>query len=97
MYKPASEHAEQDEIESLRADNVKLYEKMRYLQSYSQVRRGESKDVETGADGACEMKYKKIYEDNMNPFVLFNRKVANLPLLLDDPQPYQSHSPKGKT
>eukprot|EP01087_Luapelamoeba_hula_P011731 TRINITY_DN3228_c0_g1_i1.p1 TRINITY_DN3228_c0_g1~~TRINITY_DN3228_c0_g1_i1.p1 ORF type:complete len:654 (+),score=154.40 TRINITY_DN3228_c0_g1_i1:86-2047(+) len=63
----------QSDTANLRADNVKLYEKMRYLQSYNNFRR-ESKDVERGLDSEIENRYKGMYEESVNPFVLFNRK-----------------------
>ena len=68
------------EIKNLQADNLKLYEKVRYLESYSagsgtgapsSLRSlvGTSKrDEELG-------KYRSLYEDSMNPFEAFKSRV----------------------
>ena len=67
-----------NEIKTLQADNLKLYEKVRYLESYSSnvgsssggpssLRRvvgNNRRDEELG-------KYKSLYEDHMNPFEIF--------------------------
>ncbi|PKA52364.1 Protein CASP [Apostasia shenzhenica] len=69
-----------DELEKTKADNVKLYGKIRYIQDYSQeklVSRGPRKyaeDVESGFSSDVESKYKKIYEDDINPFAAFSKK-----------------------
>eukprot|EP00850_Spirogloea_muscicola_P007234 SM000036S13278 [mRNA] locus=s36:367483:372899:+ [translate_table: standard] len=61
-------------------DNVKLYEKMRYVQEYSKdgpQPRGARKrgdDLETGSISDVEMKYKKLYEEDINPFAAFSRR-----------------------
>ncbi|CAM6089630.1 unnamed protein product [Calypogeia fissa] len=68
------------DLERSKADNVKLYEKIRYVQDYTQDRplsRGPKKrveDVEAGVSGDFESKYKKIYEDDINPFTQFSKK-----------------------
>ncbi|KAL6063317.1 hypothetical protein QOT17_011633 [Balamuthia mandrillaris] len=68
----------QDQLSSLHNDNVKLYEKIRYLQSYNHLRRDRVRqaDVESGSNSEdpFESKYKKAYEENIDPFVLFNKK-----------------------
>lgn len=69
-----------NEIKTLQADNLKLYEKVRYLESYnSNISAGPSslrslvgnnkRDEELG-------KYKSLYEDHMNPFEVFKGKVC---------------------
>ncbi|XP_075246212.1 protein CASP-like [Convolutriloba macropyga] len=64
------------ECDKLRTDNVKLYEKIKYLQSYNQTLRSESKnDVEN--------RYSAEYENKLDPFTTFSqrerqRKYANL-------------------
>ncbi|CAN1241748.1 Protein CASP [Linum perenne] len=69
-----------EELEKSKADNVKLYGKMRYVQDYNLekvVSRGSKKhaeDVESGFSSDVESKYKKIYEDDMNPFAAFSKK-----------------------
>lgn len=103
------------ELEKTKADNVKLYGKIRYVQDYNLekvVSRGSKKvlkfvsffkiehhshlpiifylfasfnninyllqhaeDLESGSMSDVESKYKKIYEDDINPFAAFSRKV----------------------
>ncbi|XP_010265204.1 PREDICTED: protein CASP [Nelumbo nucifera] len=68
------------ELEKTKADNVKLYGKIRYVQDYNHeklVSRGSKKhleDVESGFTSDVESKYKKIYEDDINPFAAFSKK-----------------------
>eukprot|EP01125_Pyxidicula_operculata_P010839 TRINITY_DN3565_c0_g1_i2.p1 TRINITY_DN3565_c0_g1~~TRINITY_DN3565_c0_g1_i2.p1 ORF type:complete len:170 (+),score=44.58 TRINITY_DN3565_c0_g1_i2:219-728(+) len=75
---------------SLKNDNVKLYEKIKYLQSYgaaggggagSSQKSGQRSDsinneenYKTSTTTDVESKYKAIYEDNVNPFAAFNKK-----------------------
>lgn len=100
------------ELEKTKADNVKLYGKIRYVQDYNSekvVSRGSKKvpsfrchiiflnqfihiliqlcpyfqyaeDLESGFSSDVESKYKKIYEDDINPFAAFSKKV-NLPFI----------------
>lgn len=68
------------ELEKCKADNVKLYEKIRYVQDYTQDRpfsRGPKKrpeDLEAGFSSDLETKYRKIYEEDINPFTAFSKK-----------------------
>ncbi|XP_021292314.1 protein CASP [Herrania umbratica] len=68
------------ELEKTNADNVKLYGKIRYVQDYNQekvISRGSKKyaeDLESGFTSDVESKYKKIYEDDINPFAAFSKK-----------------------
>ncbi|XP_058107939.1 protein CASP isoform X2 [Magnolia sinica] len=68
------------ELEKTKADNVMLYGKIRYVQDYNNERlvsRGSKKhleDVESGFSSDVESKYKKIYEDDINPFAAFSKK-----------------------
>ncbi|KAJ0047729.1 hypothetical protein Pint_16434 [Pistacia integerrima] len=68
------------ELEKTKADNVKLYGKIRYVQDYNLekvVSRGSKKpveDLESGFTSDVESKYKKIYEDDINPFAAFSKK-----------------------
>ncbi|CAJ1951861.1 unnamed protein product [Sphenostylis stenocarpa] len=68
------------ELEKSKADNVKLYGKIRYVQDYNiekVVSRGSKKyaeDLESGFTSDVESKYKKIYEDDINPFAAFSKK-----------------------
>lgn len=102
------------ELEKTKADNVKLYGKIRYVQDYNLekvVSRGSKKvqypqlihlyvvsyhacsmfflaqnslflqhseDLESGFSSDVESKYKKIYEDDINPFAAFSKKVCDL-------------------
>eukprot|EP01090_Pellita_catalonica_P020016 TRINITY_DN6971_c0_g3_i1.p1 TRINITY_DN6971_c0_g3~~TRINITY_DN6971_c0_g3_i1.p1 ORF type:complete len:323 (-),score=70.04 TRINITY_DN6971_c0_g3_i1:156-1028(-) len=61
-----------EEIQKLKSDNVELYAKIQYLQSYKQYNKG---DVENRNSNAHELKYKKLYENSVNPFNDFNKKV----------------------
>lgn len=109
------------DLEKTKADNVKLYGKIRYVQDYNLekvVSRGSKKvlifvslfkiehhsspiifyffasfnnfnyllqhaeDLESGSMSDVESKYKKIYEDDINPFAAFSRKVFCSSLLL---------------
>ncbi|KAL8141852.1 hypothetical protein V2J09_014884 [Rumex salicifolius] len=69
-----------EELEKMKADNVKLYGKMRYVQDYNLekvVSRGSKKqaeDLESGFSSDVESKYKKMYEDDINPFAAFSKK-----------------------
>mmetsp|Transcript_14221 Transcript_14221/g.19818 ORF Transcript_14221/g.19818 Transcript_14221/m.19818 type:complete len:656 (-) Transcript_14221:1343-3310(-) len=61
------------QIDTLRHDNIKLYEKTRYLQSYGSL--SNKHDIEANrTDTDLENKYSQLYEDTVNPFVIFNRK-----------------------
>ncbi|CAN6479979.1 unnamed protein product [Victoria cruziana] len=68
------------ELEKTKSDNVKLYGKIRYVQDYTQekpVSRGSKKrgeDIESGFSSDVELKYKKMYEEDINPFVAFSKK-----------------------
>ncbi|XP_055513443.1 cut-like homeobox 1b isoform X10 [Leucoraja erinacea] len=58
-------HALQSELDNLRADNIKLYEKIKFLQSYP-GRGGSSDDT--------ELRYSSQYEERLDPFASFGRK-----------------------
>ncbi|NXM64207.1 CASP protein, partial [Illadopsis cleaveri] len=58
-------HALQSELDNLRADNIKLYEKIKFLQSYPG--RGSSRDD-------TEQRYSSQYEERLDPFSSFSRK-----------------------
>ncbi|XP_031105828.1 protein CASP-like [Ipomoea triloba] len=68
------------ELEKSKADNVKLYGKIRFIQDYNSERvisRGSKKyaeDLESGFSSEVESKYKKLYEDDINPFAAFSKK-----------------------
>ncbi|XP_063305976.1 protein CASP isoform X1 [Pelobates fuscus] len=55
----------QSELDNLRADNIKLYEKIKFLQSYP-GRGGKSDDT--------ELRYSSQYEERLDPFASFSRK-----------------------
>uniref|UniRef100_A0A803MIA4 Protein CASP n=1 Tax=Chenopodium quinoa TaxID=63459 RepID=A0A803MIA4_CHEQI len=69
-----------EELEKTKADNVKLYGKIRYVQDYNHekvISRGSKKgsdDLESGMSSDVESKYKKIYEEDINPFAAFSKK-----------------------
>ncbi|KAM4820609.1 protein CASP isoform 12-T12 [Thomomys bottae] len=58
-------HALQSELDSLRADNVKLFEKIKFLQSYPG--RG------AGSDDT-ELRYSSQYEERLDPFSSFSKR-----------------------
>ncbi|XP_061072243.1 cut-like homeobox 1b [Conger conger] len=55
----------QTELDSLRADNIKLYEKIKFLQSYA-GRAGGSDDT--------VMRYSSQYEERLDPFASFSKR-----------------------
>ncbi|XP_067220996.1 cut-like homeobox 1b isoform X1 [Chanodichthys erythropterus] len=55
----------QSELDSLRADNIKLYEKIKFLQSYP-TKAGDSDDT--------VMRYSSQYEERLDPFASFSKK-----------------------
>ena len=79
------------EIKSLQADNLKLYEKVRYMQSYrtdasSSTTAGPSTNGGAGMlNGVMRSRedeigrYKDKYEESMNPFEAFKGRVRVTP------------------
>ena len=57
----------QNDLDSLRADNVKLYEKIKFLQSYPST-------TKVSIDDGTANRYSSQYEDNLDPFTSFNKK-----------------------
>jgi len=73
------------EVKTLQADNLKLYEKVRYMQSYRED--AGSRPVTTQLDRlpapADDMgKYRARYEESMNPFEAFRGRVRFIHLSL---------------
>lgn len=77
------------EIKSLQSDNLKLYEKVRYMQSYRDSGNntagpsnlGGSAGILNGVMGRREEeigRYKDKYEESMNPFEAFKGRVSGL-------------------
>ncbi|GBE81022.1 CASP C terminal-domain-containing protein [Sparassis latifolia] len=69
------------EIKSLQADNLKLYEKVRYMQSYREDTAARPSTLDpmpsTAAGRADDMgKYRARYEEAMNPFQAFRGREA---------------------
>merc|ERR1712062_604320 len=56
------------EIENLRVDNVKLYEKIKFLQNYRP-----NSGFKTNNDDEAGKKYASQYEDQLDPFMKFSR------------------------
>ncbi|CAL5442182.1 unnamed protein product [Camellia sinensis] len=83
------------ELERTKADNVKLYGKIRYVQDYNLekvISRGSKKpveDLESGFSSDVESKYKKIYEDDINPFAAFSKKNKRLCMIWERDQRYK--------
>ncbi|CAM9567605.1 unnamed protein product [Ascophyllum nodosum] len=72
IAKSNAEHLARDNQE-LRRENMQLYKKIRYVMSYG----SKGCDDPTfsggeGADGATERKYKRLYEDGLDPFREFD-------------------------
>ncbi|XP_069471090.1 protein CASP isoform X4 [Ambystoma mexicanum] len=55
----------QTELDNLRADNIKLYEKIKFLQSYP---------GKGGSSDDTELRYSSQYEERLDPFTSFSRK-----------------------
>ncbi|XP_058490978.1 cut-like homeobox 1b isoform X4 [Solea solea] len=55
----------QNELDSLRADNIKLYEKIKFLQSYP---------TKSGGSDDTVMRYSSQYEERLDPFASFSKK-----------------------
>lgn len=70
------------DLEKTKNDSVKLYEKFRYVQEYNKDRGGpqnrgpkkREEDLEAGGGSEVEARYKKIYEETINPFAAFSNK-----------------------
>ncbi|XP_074640657.1 protein CASP-like [Tubulanus polymorphus] len=60
-------HLLQNEIDKLRSDNVKLYEKIKFLQSYPSSQR-------SAEDGSAFSQYSSRYEEKLDPFTMFSKK-----------------------
>lgn len=68
-------------VARLETDNMQLYHKIRYLQSYGGDKSGRARikpnfsALEDGSAGAydVEARYRSMYEEKMNPFVQFNK------------------------
>merc|ERR1711892_665695 len=59
------------EIENLRLDNVKLYEKIKFLQNYRP--NSANSGYQTNVDDEAGRKYASQYEDQLDPFMKFSR------------------------
>ncbi len=70
------------EIKSLQADNLKLYEKVRYMQSYREEGTSSSAAVYPAAKQDDLSKYHARYEEAMNPFEAFRGRVRCFPRLI---------------
>jgi homeobox protein cut-like len=65
------------EVKTLQADNLKLYEKVRYMQSYRENEAGPSFSTRPPTHRPDEMgRYKNLYEQTMNPFEVFRGREA---------------------
>ncbi|KAJ6499051.1 CASP C terminal-domain-containing protein [Mycena sanguinolenta] len=74
------------EIKNLQSDNLKLYEKVRYMQSYREEQSGsrpvtsqlDPLPVPSGSRPDDMSKYRTRYEEAMNPFEAFRGREANM-------------------
>lgn len=75
------------DLDSLKSDNVRLYEKIRFVQSYKQssgslapgasavaIEPSPSTGDEEDGTGNFLGKYRSMYEDMVNPYTIFNRR-----------------------
>ncbi|OCH92318.1 hypothetical protein OBBRIDRAFT_833541 [Obba rivulosa] len=70
------------EVKSLQADNLKLYEKVRYMQSYREDASARPSTLDPLPSGSANRaddmsKYRTRYEEAMNPFQAFRGREAN--------------------
>ncbi|KAH7339558.1 CASP C terminal-domain-containing protein [Rhizoctonia solani] len=63
-----------NEIKTLQSDNMKLYEKVRYMQSYRDEGSASWSSVTAQANSDLG-KYRTMYEDSLNPFQAFRGQV----------------------
>ena len=63
-------------MKSLQADNLKLYEKVRYMQSYRENTSNSTLDPLPALSGGDMTKYHTRYEEAMNPFEAFRGRVS---------------------
>jgi homeobox protein cut-like len=64
-----------NEIKTLQSDNMKLYEKVRYMQSYRDEGSASWSSVTAQANTDLG-KYRTMYEDSLNPFQAFRGQVS---------------------
>lgn len=75
----------ESEVERLKNDNIKLYEKIRFLQQHSRSSSGSMMGNSSGSlvisrstgaysGGDIEDNYRRLYEESNNPFTLFHKK-----------------------
>ena len=64
---------QQNEMDKIRTDNIKLYEKIKFLQNYSSSSGGRSV---AGPSDDTEARYSMQYEQKLDPFTHFNKKVC---------------------
>ncbi|CAE6518014.1 unnamed protein product [Rhizoctonia solani] len=64
-----------NEIKTLQSDNMKLYEKVRYMQSYRDEGSASWSSVTAQANSDLG-KYRTMYEDSLNPFQAFRGQEA---------------------
>lgn len=68
------------EIKTLQSDNMKLYEKVRYMQSYRDEGSASWSSVAAQANSDLG-KYRTMYEDSLNPFQAFRGQASKVVLL----------------
>lgn len=59
-------------MDRIRTDNIKLYEKIKFLQNYS------SGGASSGPSDDTEARYSAQYEQKLDPFTHFNKKVTTV-------------------
>lgn len=67
--------AQQNEMDHVRSDNVKLYEKIKFLQNYPTAKGSGPSSLDD-----MESRYSAQYEQKLDPFTHFNKKVYGITL-----------------
>lgn len=62
--------AQQNEMDRVRSDNVKLFEKIKFLQNYPGAKGAPPSSLDD-----MEARYSAQYEQKLDPFTHFNKKV----------------------
>jgi homeobox protein cut-like len=80
-----------DQVRALTADNLALFEKIRYLEAFNPAATAASQQQQHGkhlTSSASEDRYRELYEDSVNPFTAFSKNERQ--------QRYQNLNPAEK-
>lgn len=62
------------DVKRTKADNIKLYEKIKYLETYAGTHQKSSSALDIEKGRVIESRYQEIYDENSNPFIEFLKK-----------------------